>query len=326
MSFLNLSIAKVAYEDALPTVDPKERLFDYVTSDSGLRVTNPSGCKKTVGEGTVTQLATTSRTLGYDATSQFEISFPTLGSQTTRFRWTGTGLTPAFRTLRAIGGGADTTVDLVRVSPTALKISYFSGTALTLNNVVVGDDLYFQKNDDLFTSPLQLGLLGQHYRVVDASATSVTIRDNGVGSAATGVVLGADYASVMRAFSSIGVQVGDKISFASAANLKYDNKTCSFTVTDVTDRDLYFINPYAVPEIAIPGANSFNIYDRMLSFISITATGALKLRFNSGVETVQMYEYQPGRSMFIGTLNVYAIYAVNDTEAPIDVVVQSCSF
>jgi hypothetical protein len=326
MSYLNLAISRTAYNDPAATANPQESLFDYKTTRSGIPVSNPAGYTRVVYPGQTVLLDTTSRTLAYDGTTQFEISFPVTGSETVRMRWTGVGTAPNFRTFRNTGCGADTVVDILKPSPTSLTVKYVSGTLMNTATVQIGDDIYFQTDDDDdFTSPFNVPIQGINYKVTDKGADYITFRDNGSGSAVSNVTLGVDYASAFRVFSNDGVQIGDRMSFASNANLKYDNKAYIQTVSAVTDREVRYISPLAIPETAIPGLNTMNIFSRILSFIAIYASGPINLRFDNSVDTIKLYEYEPGQAMFIGTIQASSVYAVNETDMPATVVIHTCS-
>lgn len=325
MSYLNLAISRTAYNDPAATSNPQESLFDYKTTRSGIPVSNPAGYTRVVYPGQTTLLDTTTRNLAYDATTEFEISYPITGSETVRMRWTGVGTAPNFRVFRNTGCGANTVVDVIKPSPTSLTIKYVSGAAMNTATVQIGDDIYFQPNDDDFTSPFNIPIQGVCFRVTDKGADYITFRDNGMGSSVSNVTLDVDYASAFRVFSNDGVQVGDKLSFSSAANLKYDNKAYIQTVSAVTDREVMFINPLALPETAIPGLNSINVFSRILSFVAIYASGPISLRFDNSVDTIKLYEYEPGQAMFIGTIQTSSVYAVNETDMAVTVVIHTCS-
>jgi len=327
MAYLNMNISRTAYNDAVPTPIPTRKLFDYTTSIEGLVISRPCGTVKLVYPGQTELLDSTSRTLTYDATSEFDVSIPSLGyASTTRLRWTGVGTHPGFRTYRSTLGGADTVVNVDRVSNTSLQITYDSGTALDFSTCAIGDDIYFQISDDVFTNPFTANLQGQYFKVTKVDPLYVVIRDNGLGSNVTGLALGADYDSAFRIFSNSGVQAGDKVSFSSTANMYYDNAHYVVEVTAVTDRDIYYINPYSIPETTIIGANAMSIYNTILNFVMIEATGPIKLRLgSSATEQIQLKEFANGQAFFMGTLQLDDIFAINDTDSPIEVIVQTCS-
>jgi hypothetical protein len=328
MSFLNFTMSRVAYDDESACSDPLNKAFDVSTAKVGLHVQFPSVTCKVVDPGQVLLLESTSRALTYDGTTQFELSHPDLGSDVVRMRWTGTGTAPAFRALRDLGGSATTTLELSRASSTAAKLRVTAGTPWTTGVVQIGDEVFIQPTvDGEFESPFSVAIQGSRFPVVDLGADYLVVRDNGAISGESGIVLGADFATALRVFSSAGVKVGDKVKFAPTANLRPDNKNYTLDVTNVTDRDLYFINPYGIDEVAIPGSNSFVVFERLLSFLAIQSSGPLSLRFDSpSASDLALAEYEAGRTIFMGTVAATSVYAVNDGTNAVNVTVHSCSF
>lgn len=328
MAFLNFYVGRMAYADAHPLQNPKQKHFDFVTAKEGLEVHSPVSLIKQVLPGQTILLDSSARTIGSGlSSSQFSISL--LSSDIGRLRWTGTGPSPVFRTLRNINYGtspATTTYTATRLSPNSVQIT-LTGTSVDLSSVVQGDELYLQSSEGSFLSPLNPSSLNQRFVVLSVSATSVVVRDSGSISEETGIALGTSYDTVMRFFSSQGVQVGDKLRIAIGSNFNLENKQNDLEVLQVSDRDIHFYNPNLIPETVLAGVSvPFSVYDRLINFVSIEATGAIKLKLNGGSEEIQLQEFTPGCAMFVSTMSAISIYAVNSTNYPISVSVQSCSF
>jgi hypothetical protein len=328
MSFLNFTLSRIAYMDDTASTDPLNKAFDVHTAKIGLYAQFPTVCTKVVEPGQIVLLESTSRALTYDSTTQFSFSHPELGSDIVRMRWTGTGTAPSFRTLRAIAGGVNTQVEFSRASNTAAKLTNTSGTAWNTSSVQIGDEVFFQKSvEGEFTSPFSEVIQGQRFVIVDKGVNYIVLRDNGVISAESDIALGADYSTAMRVFSSLGVKTGDKIKFSSSAGLRPDNKSYVLEVSQVSDRDLYFINPYGIDETAVPGEQTFVVFERMLNFLSIDATGAVDIRIDSSsASNIPLYEFETGRSIFMATVSATSVYAVNNGSHPVNVTVHTCSF
>lgn len=328
MSFLNFTISRTAYMDDTASTDPLNRAFDVHTAKIGLYAQFPTVCTKVIEPGQIVLLESTSRALGYDGTSQFSFSHPELGSDVVRMRWTGTGTAPVFRTLRAIAGSTDTVVEFSRASNTAAKLTNVSGTAWNTAVVQIGDEVFFQKSvDGEFTSPFSEAIQGQKFVIVDKGTGYLVLRDNGIISAESDIALGADYSTALRVFGSTGVKIGDKIRFSPSANLRPDNKSYVLEVMQVSDRDLYFINPYGIDEVAIPGDQSFVVFERMLNFLSIDASNAIEIRLDSpSASSIPLYEFESGKAVFMATVSATSVYAVNNASHPVNVTVHTCSF
>lgn len=328
MAFLNFYLGRLAYSDGCPQQNPKQKNFEFLTSREGLAITSPSSSVKEILPGQTVLLESTARTIGSGlSTSQFVISHPISTSDISRLRWTGTGPSPAFRTLRAINYGsspATTTYEAERLTATAIKIT-LTGAAVDLSPALVGDELYLQASDDTFSSPLNATSLGQRYQILASTANSVTVRDSGNIAEETGIVLGSDYETVLRIFSSSGVQVGDKIRIAAASNFNEENKNKDFEVIEVSDRDVIFYNPLSIPETVTSGvASPFSVYDRLINFLVVESTGSVSLKFNGGVEELPL-QLVGETAVFASTLSAFSVAAVNNTNASVTVRVQSCS-
>jgi len=154
----------------------------------------------------------------------------------------------------------------------------------------------------------------------------VTFRDNGALPEVASFVLATQPLDVFRIFSQDGVKIGDKIKFNDSANVAADNKGFDFQVTKVIDNEIQFMNPYLFPEITLVGANSFVIYDRLISFVAIDAYGEIELKFDDSADNIKLAKYKGEKSFFAGTVSATKITAINNTDDPIDVIMHSCSF
>jgi hypothetical protein len=328
MSFLNFYIGRLAYSDESPVQNPKQKNFDFLTSGQGLLVSSPVSVIKRVAPGQTVLLDSTARSIASNlATSEFQLGF--FGdTDTARLRWTGTGPTPSFRVLRAINYGsspASTVYTAARLSPTAVQIS-LAGTGVDLSSVSIGDEVYFEADNGSFVSPLNPTTKGQRYTVLSVTSTSVVVRDAGNIGEET-IALGSSFSSVLRFFSSSGVQVGDKIRISSSSNFNTENKLNDLEVAQVSDRDVHFYNPNLIPETVLAGvATPFSFYERLINFVAIQAAGPVKLSFDGGSEQIQLTEFSPGSAVFVSTMRAVSIHAFNPTNYELDVSVQSCTF
>jgi hypothetical protein len=326
VSFLNLSIVRTAYTDELPSSSPVESLFDHRFTRSGIPVDDPSGGSHTINPGQTVSLGTTARPLTYSATTEFNTSFPVTGSPLVRMRWTGVGTEPGFRAYRDIGGNASTAVDLIRVSPTALKIQNSSGTALDFSTVEAGDEVHFHANEEAFSNPMPYGMCGQTFQVIESAANFFVIRDNGTGSPISSLTLGSALHDAMRIFSSSGVQIGDKISFSPSSVFSYDNKAYIQTITSVTDREVMFINPYALPETTVPGAGSISIFLKTIGFLAVQASGPIELLLDGSTDhPIRLSQLGQGDCVFLGSIKANSVSARNSTNETVHVLVHTCS-
>lgn len=328
MSYLNFYVGRLAYSDSNPVQNPKQKNFDFVTSVQGKLISSPVSLIKKVLPGETLLLDSTARAVASGLlNSQFSLGF--FGdSDIARLRWTGTGPSPQFRESRSINYGvtpATTVYSAVRLSPTAVSLS-LTGSGVDTSSVLAGDEVYLESSNGAFTSPLNPTSTNQKYSVLSVSSNTVTVRDSGNIAEET-VALGSDYSSVIRFFSSSGVQVGDKFRILASSNFNPENKNTDFEVLQVTDRDIHFYNPNLIPETVIAGANTpFSFFDRLINFVSIESTGPISLIFDYGSEKLQLVEHSPGSAIFVSSLRATSIQAFNSTNYELEVSIQSCTF
>jgi|WetSurMetagenome_2_1015567.scaffolds.fasta_scaffold41000_2 hypothetical protein len=323
MSYLNLNISRTAYTDSSPTTKPQLKVFDMVNVAESTLITLPSSCSRLIQPGQSDLILTTARTLSYDGTTQFVISKP-YPNDYVRIRWTG-GTAPSFRTLRSAGYDATTVINMSRVNTGTFRLDFVSGTMPNLANVFVGDEIFFQPSDNVFTTPLDPSYCS-NFIIVDKGSDYLVFRDSGVITASTSnLTLGSDFATIVRIYSNIGVQVGDMIEFSSSSVMALDNKG-TFEVLGVSDRDILIVNPYEIDETCVPGINNISVYSRMLNYLSILANGKLKIKFNPNDSWLTMQEYKTGEAICVVMASVHTVYAMNDTEFAISISVESATF
>lgn len=326
MALLNFYISRLCYSDANPSQSPKQRNFDFLSSTTGLIVSNPISETISILPGQTVLLQSTSRTINPNlAASEFSISLPKSGTDLARLRWTGTGPQPGFRANRSINHSTSTTYSAARMSPSASQIT-LSGGGVNLVNVGQGDIMYLQETDSSFSSPLNPASIGRGYVVLSKSGNSVIVRDNGMIGDETGIALGASFDSVIRFFSAEGVQIGDKLRVAQSSAFNSENKLKDFQIIDVTDRDIIFYNPQIIPETTVCGVNTpFLFYSRLINFVAIEADNTIYLSFDGSNNEFPVINGNTGSALFATTTNLVNISATNKNSEPVTVSVQSCT-
>jgi hypothetical protein len=326
MALLNFYISRLCYNDANASQSPKQRNFDLLSSSEGLSVTNPISETRSILPGQTVLLQSTARSVATNLnSSEFEISLPKIGVDLSRLRWTGIGNPPNFRIGRSILCSATTLYSAQRMSPTAIKIT-LSGGGVNLSSVLNGDIIYLQENDASFASPLNPSSTGHGYTVLSIEGNSVIVRDNGMISEEVNISLGSNFDSVIRFFSSEGVQIGDKIRIAANSAFNSENKSKDFQVIDVTDRDIIFYNPQVIPETKISGVNTpFLFYSRLINFVCIEADSTIYLDFDASGNQFPVINGNTGSALFSATTNLISVAATNKNSEPITVSVQSCT-
>ena len=115
-SRLNFSFNRIAYADGgCITNNPTLRSYDWITQENGLPVRDTYSFDSIILPGQSTVLKSTERTLLADATTSMVVNLPLTGNEYARYRWSGTGTAPAFRTLRNIAVDATTNLTITPV-------------------------------------------------------------------------------------------------------------------------------------------------------------------------------------------------------------------
>lgn len=326
MALLNFYISRLCYSDANPSQSPKQRNFDFLSSTTGIAVSNPISETISILPGQTVLLQSTSRSINPNlAASEFSISLPKTGADLARLRWTGTGPQPGFRIKRSTSHSAVTTYSSSRMSPTASQITLNSG-GVNLASVAAGDIMYLQDADSSFSSPLNVSSIGRGYTVVSKTGNSVIVRDNGMIVDETNISLGTSFDSVIRFFSADGVQIGDKLRVAQSSAFNAENKYKDFQVIDVTDRDIIFYNPQIIPETVVSGISTpFLFYSRLINFVAIEADNTIYLSFDGSGDEFPVINGTTGSALFATITNLVNISATNKNSEPVTVSVQSCT-
>ena len=290
----------------------------------------------TVLPGQNVNLKSTERVLLADSTTAIQVDLPVTNNDVARYRYTGTGTAPAFRQNRILGIDSTTQIAITLSGNSAAVFSCPTGTPMVFANIQVGDSVYLQPTDNNFTTPFNINNTSTYpgvlYTVIDRNFTSFTVRNPGNLVPET-VTLGTTFTDAIRVFGGVGVQVADSVVFDSNCNLNIQNKTGQFDVALVTDRDLFIINPSAVPSltgVALGGliTNSpIRVFSDIISFIAIDADGEMTLRFNNNsLGDITMYCYALNKSFFAGSVNATSITAINNTSNPITIRINTASF
>ncbi|MEM4379098.1 MAG: hypothetical protein QXL01_00225 [Thermoplasmatales archaeon] len=318
MSFLNLNYGLIIFEDASDR-NPNIKLTDISKTIVNACVDNEESEKFHLNANETVDIVTTLRSLSWSPATELKFQRYIANEDPIRLVHTGVGPAPAFRTNRAIGGSATTAVTITRSSPYVARITQTAGTAWTLGSVQVGDIIKFEKSTDTFTSPLSEVNRGKSYVVQAKGANYIEYLDNGESSLDSGIVLGSDYEFAVRVFSPGPVKVGDTIDL-SGSGLNPSNRG-QFTITDLSYDYVEFTNPFSIAETILYSTNVINIYDYLIGFIHLRASGQIKIRFGDQSEWMTIDRLQT-EALFMGSVETYRVQAFNDGQDAVSISVQ----
>lgn len=320
MPFLNINFQVLMYEDVdSGSRNPLIRMPDITKSIQGVPVNNDKSDRVVVYTNDIKDLATTSRALSWDATTQLSFSMPISSESKQRIKWTGTGTNPLFRTKRAIGGDATTTVSITQLTPYVKRITNISGTAWNTSSVQVNDLIRFERNTDAFTSPFILGNTGVTYLVQSKGSTYIDFIDNGQAIVEGSVTLGADFELALRVMSPGPVKLADILTIAST-NVHPSN-TGKFEIVDISTDYIEVVNPLGVTETQLIGSVIPTIYEYLIGFVLLRASGPFKIKFDGQSEWARVDRVGP-EALFMASMSAHSIQAMNDGPDPITVSIQ----
>lgn len=320
MSFLNLNYGLIIYEDPSDRL-PNVRLTDISKSFINISADHEESDKYHLGPNETVDIITTLRSLSWGALTELDVSRPISNQDNIRITHNGTGPAPVFRTNRAIGGSASTTVTISRPSPYVARLTQIAGSPWTLTSVQVGDILKIEKTTDTFTSPFSEINQGKYFVVQSKGTNYIDVLDEGLMSLDTSVVLGANFEFAIRVFSQGPVKIGDTISIE--GNMNPSNKG-KYQIVDLSYDYIEIVNPFGVQETITYGTNEINIYDYLIGFIHLRASGPIKIKFGNQDEWFKIEKLQT-EALFIGSVETYKVQAYNDSQDSVSVSVQHAS-
>jgi hypothetical protein len=320
MPYLNLNYSLIVYEDQSDK-NPKVKLPDLTISVMGVQVSHDMSNRIYLMPGEVKDIAVTSRTLGWDPTTELTIDRYLATGDNVRIKWTGTGLNPAFRNNRNIGGASNTVVDMSRVTPYVVRLTQSSGTAFTLGSVINGDYIKFEKTTDAFTSPFHVNNQGRSFLIQAKGANYIDFVDNGTATLDTAITLGTSFAFSLRAYSAGPTKLGDTITI-SGAGINPSNHG-KFEVIDISPDYIEIVNPFGQAETFLYGTNNLTIYDYLIGFLHARASGNISIKYDAQAEWAAKGKIGP-EVILLESPSSYRIQARNDD--PVSEVVISVQF
>lgn len=266
-------------------------------------------------EPSETKTLITTRRINYiSSLTEMEVYQPRAAEPTTwRIEWTGIGANPQFRLARNMGLTATTSVTITRLSGKIVRIS--APTDFIGSNAFVGDQLLIEANTDTYTSPFATSNQGIMVKVVGVATTSVDVEDNGMFIEESGIVLGADFAKVLKVFNGVGVQRNDVL-VNTDSSFNPGNRG-EFKVTNFSSDWLEIEVDTMVPE-TVTGILSSSFYTaaEVIRFLALTATGESQIFIdNAEVKTSVLGD----RSFLAGTFKCTEIRITNPNDVSIQV-------
>jgi len=316
-SKLRLVQTILSWDDEGDTNNPMLRHFDWKRDVAGIDAVNPSSHKYTIASGSSLDVFDGTRTISIDGTTDLSVYLVDNEVDVYRFQWD-SGTNPVFRTDRAIDLDGET----VTVTSNANGVAVFSTTG-TFAGVVAGDTLWIPDNDEISSSsPFHEGNRG-FWKVLAASVAELTVTREGDYEAAADTDVAITDPEQVQAFSSAGVQVGDKL-VVSAGFVSDTHRT--YTVRAVSSKYLEVQSslPIAEESAISPGAVGFQLYTSAKKYLRVEVDQEASVSINSGNEVV-ISPWEAGDRLKPGWYeqcgNAFSLSVSNRSSQPLNVVV-----
>lgn len=271
-AFLRLVTQIVAFGDHSVSSNPKLKFVDWNRDIPEIPVGAVNSETHVIAPGQEKVIFDGTRALLVDGTTAFDVQLVAGTTDRYRFRHTG-GTAPGFRTDRGLNvNGATITCTVLSNGTMSLSI-----TGGSFSSVQAGDVLWLPSTDEGVTSPFNILNRG-FWQVLSSSATGITLVRDGdfVGVTETVAVTASNQ---VQAFSSSGVQVGDRLEVAggfAAATQK------NYSIVGVTQKWVEVVSTPPLPlEVGVvPTSTGLLVYTAAKSFVHIEVDQESVVRVN----------------------------------------------
>lgn len=324
-AFLNVTQKIQAYGDRSISSNPRVRLFDVVRDQSGVPCKDPKAEGHEIDPGATKLIWNGTRSTTIGVTTAFDLSLSTLDPSRYRFTWSA-GSNPTLRTDRGLAlNGRTLTVSVQANNSVVVTVSGAGSNDFT--GVIAGDTVFIPHTTTGDSANVLSVLNAGYWQVLAVlSPTSLSLaRFPGASFEATGEsqVLSSD--AQIRAFSTNGVQVGDKVNISSGFATVTRQ---TFQVVAVTSTFFEVVSTTALPaETAItPGSTGMVFYTDSKKFVYIEADQLCAVRLNGATDDTQVIEPdEPGNQEKPGTYSkrgpAWSLVLVNKSAVTVNVVV-----
>ena len=280
-AFLNVIQQIQAYGDRSPNSNPRLKFVDWKRDNSGVVVSDPKSEAHEIDPGATKVVFDGTRATTVGVSTAFDVALSTLDPSRYRFTWSG-GSNPTLRSDRSLALNGRTLTFAVQANNTVLVTVSGAGSN-DFTGVLAGDTVFIPHTTTGDSANVLSVLNAGYWQVLAAvSATQLSLaRFPGASFEALSEnqVLATD--AQFQAFSTSGVQVGDRVDISSGFSTA-TRKT--FEVVAVTSTFFEVISTLPLPpETGItPGASGLIFYTDTKSFLYIEADQEAAVRVNGG--------------------------------------------
>lgn len=272
MGKLNVFVHLNAYKDSAASNNPSLNAFKWSRDLQGLTADKPQSIEFCLAPGESRTLFDGQRALSSDNTTELSLLLKPGTSNTYVLRHIG-GTAPNFRTLRTIGSDATTEVT-VTVSGSLATFQATGGTIYSMASVNVGDEISI----GTVFAPANQG----RFKVLAKTADSFTVENTSAIEEGP-IVLGVDFADEIRAYSSAGVQIGDKVKVGSGFNTISQG---TYEATGVQDNLIeFYSSSSALPADSSVVGGDITVYSSAKKLIYLETDKPVAVQINNSQES-----------------------------------------
>ena len=284
-AFLNVTMKLLAFGDKSLNSNPRLRYVDWNRDASGIQVRDPKAESHSIDPGATKLIFDGTRATTISGSTAFAVTLSPLDPSRYRIAWTG-GTNPTFRTDRSLTLNGIAVTIAAQANSTVIMTVPAGPPDFT--GVNAGDTVFIPDASTGDAAGPFSPLNGGYWQVLAVlSSTSLSLaRFAGTDFSATNEVVTLTANSQLQAFSTAGVQVGDKVDIS--AGFATTTRT-TFEVIAVTQTFIEVISTTALPpETAItPGTSGMIFYTDAKSFLYVEADQEAAVRLNGSTDSSQ---------------------------------------
>jgi len=327
-TLLNLLHSILAYDGSEGSTNnnPNRRLANWTREFRNVQVENAVSNQAVIQPGGSLAIYSGTQATSIDGTTAFAVSLLAGTASTYRFL-SAAGTAPAFRAERALAAGATTPIVVTTNNNSTAKFASSGTGALSFAAVQIGDVLRIAGLSTGDAAGPFNTLNEGYWSVIGKDATSITcVRPDGAAflAAAESVVLGLGYASVFRAYSAAGVQVGSTVDVSAGFSAVTQK---SYTVTAVAPDFFEVVSTTPIPlESGImPDASGMVFYTSAKKVVYVEVDQEAVVRLNGDASNSnRLSPFLPGDPAQVAVFHkvglAYSLTVVNrSTKDPMNV-------
>jgi hypothetical protein len=324
MATLSITSRYLAFDDFVASNNPLQRSFDWSRVQQGIPVDTPNCELHRIQPLTQIQIFNGTRTLAYDATTQFSLEVLNVAPNRYRLFWTGTGTAPAFRTDRGVNFLTGSTPYTVTVTPQLNNsVALTASAGAIFSNVIPGDVVYVPGLTTGDPASILNTLNEGFWFVINTTSSQLILaRAPGVTYTSFAQTVNITSNASIQIFSSSGVQLDDTL-----ALLLGFSPVClqNYEIVSVTATALEFLSGSTLPNIStiIPGVNSIVVFSNAKSWIALETDQNITISLNGNLASFGVEPFLAGDPCKVGkfelTGTVYSLLITNNSTLPASV-------